>query len=330
MDDSAPITWLVGQIDTIVSTGAGAAAGAIANTITPLVSIFFSIYIMLVTINYLRGAESEPVMDFGLRMAAWAIIIGIGLNATNYANTVIPMVTGLGGDLANAITGGTVTAGALDQLALHYLDILSTGYDAANAPVFPFNIGPLILYFFKACLIILGLVPFLVAATIMVIIANVGSVMVAMVGPIFFGFLLFPATRQYFSAWLNTALSYALIPIFVAVVSLLSVGLSEAMLSSGGGTLNDTSLKGVFLASMGNLVLLFLLKQVASLASSLSAGGINAGMPGGLGSLARGISGFGGHRGRQFIAAGKAGAWMGRRTLDAFQRMRGNSIRKVG
>jgi type IV secretion system protein VirB6 len=337
MDDAAPITWLIGQIDSIVSSGASAAASAVANVVTPIASICFGIYIMLICINYLRGAESEPVFDFGMRMASFAVIIGLGLNAANYSSTVIPIVTGLGSDIANAISGGNVTANSLDQLALHYFDILDQGYDAANAPVFPFNLGPLILYMIKAACILIGLVPFLVAATIAVIIGDVGSIMVAMVGPIYFAFLLFPATRQYFSAWVNTCLSYALIPVFVAVVAVISVSLSKSMMSTGSGTLDDVSLKAVFLASMGNLILLFLLKQVNSLASSLSAGGINAGGGGGIGAAAAVIgSGFSRANMRQMAALGRGGMATFRAGRSLANRVqtrlanRNNSMRRAG
>lgn len=338
MDDAAPLTWLIGQINLIVSSGAASAAGAVSNVVTPIASICFGIYILLITVNYLRGVESEPVFDFGLRMASFAIVIGLGLNASNYASYVIPMVTGIGGDIANAISGGTVTANSLDQLALHYFNILDAGYESANSPVFPFNIGPLMLYFIKAACILLGLVPFLVAAAICVVVADVGSIMIAMVGPLFFAFLLFPATRQYFSAWLNTAISYALIPVFVAVVANISVSLSKAMLSTGGGgTLDDTSLKAVFLATMGNLILLFLLGQVKSLASSLSAGGVNIGSTGGVGSVASAIgSGFSRENMRQVMAmkTGGLAAFRGGRAVAQRlqQRManRNNSIRRAG
>lgn len=330
MNDAAPITWLVGKIDDIVSAGAGTVAGNISGVVAPLASACFGIYMLLILVNYLRGAETEPVMDFFIRMGSWAVVIGLGLNATNYTNTVIPIVTGLGSDLANAVSGGTATAGALDQLALHYFNILETGYENANRFPFPASAGPLILYFIKAACILIGLIPFLVAATITVIIADVGSVMVAMVGPLYFAAALFPATRQYFSAWVNTALSYALIPLFVAVISLISVNLSKEMLSTvPGGSLDDVTLKGVFLASMGNLILLFLLKQVSSLASSLSAGGINAGMAGGVGAAASAVGGFvSGRGGRQLAAAGRGA---GRGAAWVYERMRrGNSIKKAG
>lgn len=330
MDDAAPITWIIGQINAIVSSGAGAAASAIAGIVTPLASVCFGIYIMLICINYMRGAESEPVIDLALRMASFAIVIGLGLNASTYSSTIIPIVTGVGGDLANAISGGNATAGALDQLALHYFNILDQGYEAANSPVFPLNIGPLILYAIKAVCILIGLIPFLVSATVLVVIADAGSVMVAMVGPMYFAFLLFPATRQYFSSWLNTALSYALMPVFVAVVSVISVGLSKTMFSTGGGTLNDVSLKAVFLASLGNLVLLFLLKQVSSLASSLSAGGINAGTGGGIGSVAQSLGKMVGKESRQDaagLAKGVGGAYRG---IKGRLANLGNSMRKAG
>lgn len=286
MNEAAPITWLIGEIDRIVASGANSTASAISSAVAPIAAVCFGIYIILITVNYLRGAETEPVIDFGMRCAGFAVVISMGINASNYSSYVLPIVTGLGEDLSNLISGGSASANSIDTLAIFYLKILEDGYESANSPIFPLNIGPMILYFLKCLIIAFGLIPFLVAATVCLVVAKVGSTIVAMVGPMYFCFLLFPATRQYFSAWLNTAFSYALIPLIVAVISTISVGISKSMLSSG-GTLDDTSLKVVFLSAMGNLVLLFLLKQVSSLASSLSAGGINAAMPGSIGTLAR-------------------------------------------
>ena len=337
MNEAAPITWLIAKINEVVSSGAVAAAGNIASTITPLVAACFGIYIILISISYLRGSASEPVIDFGMRCAAFAVVIGLGLNAGNYAAIIIPIVTGVGDDLANAVSGGSVTAGTLDQLALHYLNIISESFERAEGLSFPSNISALLLVGVKTVVIALGLVPFLVAATLALIVASVGSLLVAMVGPLFFAFALFPATRQYFSAWVNTALSYALMPLFVAVIAMISVGISKEMLVVG-GSLSETSFKSIFLASIGNLTLLFLIRQVSSLASSLSAGGINAAMPGGVGSLASGVkSSYTGSKREGSLQFAKnvgkgAGYAAGRgagQLLSAAQN-RGNSIRKAG
>lgn len=332
IDSQAPITWLVNLITDQVSAAAIGVASNVSTLIAPLVSVGFGIYVLLITLNYLRGAESQPVMDFIVRMISFSIVITFGFGAGNYATYISPIVTGLGGDLAMAFTGGTVDAGSLDQLALYYFNILDKNLELASSSGFPANIPSLILYLIQAALILLGLVPFLVAATIAIIVANCGSIMVGMVGPIYFGFLLFPATRQYFSAWLNTALSYALIPVFIAVISVMSVGLSKAMLSSDGVTLSDMSLKGAFFASIGNLILVFLIKQVSSLASALSAGGINASMPAGLGAAASGIYSSGKAQFREAkgaYQAGKSGYQLGKTAYQIYQN-RGNSIRKAG
>lgn len=327
MDESAPITWLIDQINTIVSAGSASAAGAIAGAVAPIASACFGIYVLLMTISYMRGSETEPVIDFMLKMAAWALIIGFGLNADNYNSTVAPIVTGLGGDLSNAVSGGTVTASTLDQLALFYLDIINAGWTAAQDMGLA-GIATLMLVTVKIGIILLGLVPFLVAATLAIVAANVGSQIIAMVGPLFFAFLLFPATRQYFSAWVSSALSYALVPLLVAVVATISVGISKSMLTAGGQDLISATFKDVFLAAIGNLVLLFVLRQVSALASSLSAGGINAALPGSLGTLAHAITKSIAGSGRQM--KGMQQMYQGGKDLASAIKNRFNSVRKAG
>lgn len=290
MNDAAPLTWLINELTSIVETGATATAGAISAQVAPVAAVCFSIYIILICVNYLRGAESEPVFDFFLRCAGFSVVIGLGLNAGNYASVVIPIVTGMGESLANAASGGTFTEGALDKLALTYFNVIAKSWDEATSLPFPFFIPDMVLVALKIAIIMLGLVPFLVAAVIAIVLAKIGSLIIAMVGPIFFAFLLFPATRQYFSSWLNTAISYALIPLLVAVIAGISVTIASSMIGTD-VVLSDAPWKTVFLAAIGNLVLLFLLKQVSSIASSLSAGGINAGMASGVGGVASSVRG---------------------------------------
>lgn len=331
MDESAPLTWIIGKINDIVAAGADTVATGIANGVAPLASACFGIYVILMTVNYMRGAETEPAIDFMLKMASWALIIGLGLNAANYNAVISPIVTGLGTSLANIVSGGSVTANTLDQLALTYLNIINEGFTAAESIGGLEGFGVTVLVFFKALIVIVGLVPFLIAATLFIIVANVGSAIIAMVGPLFFACLLFPATRQYFSSWVNTAFSYALIPMIIAVVASISVGLSQAMIPTG-MTLDNVPFKTVFLASIGNLILLFFVKQVAAIASSLSAGGINASMPGSVGTWASGIRSGIGKSAKEARAMGKgaAAAWrMGGQAKQAIAN-RFNSIRKAG
>jgi type IV secretion system protein VirB6 len=326
---------MINTMTDLTSTALNSVATNLLTTIAPLVAAVFGIYVIFITLNYMRGAESEPLPDLMVRIISWSIIISFGLNATGYTSTVLPIVTGLGGDLANSVSGGSVTANSLDTLAIAYLDIIDKGFTAAAKSDGFQYIGDMLFVLLKSFVIIFTLAPFLIAAALALIIANIGALMVAAVAPIFFAFLLFPATRQYFSSWINTMLSYALIPLFVAVIAVIGVGISTALITptTGTGTLVDVAFSQVIYAGMGNLILLFALKHVSALASSLSAGGINMGNAGGMGHLvdvakklsAKGVNGQPNGLGRS-AAHGVRDAGRSIKALAS----RGNSIRKGG
>lgn len=281
MDKTQPITWLIEKINTVFLSQAESVSSAISTSIMPLITACFGIYMILILFNYMRGAEDNFVGDFMYRVMGFAVVMGIGFSAGSYASTVLPIVTGLGNDLASAASGGTVTSGALDKLVIFYWSMIGDAM-AAVGDYGLTQMGTTVMVLVQVAIVIIGLIPFLVIATVTIITANIGSGLVAMVGPIFFGCLLFPATRQYFSAWVNTAFSYALVPLLVAVLSMVSVGISIEFM--GDAPLTDGSSFNVFFAAVGNLILAALMKNVGSLASSLSAGGINMGSAGGLGS----------------------------------------------
>jgi type IV secretion system protein VirB6 len=271
----APVQGVIDTVTDGLSSTIKDVSKFISDAVTPLVATCFGIYMILTAVNYMRGATSEPVFDFWLRIAGFSIIIGLGLNMENYNSYVVPIVISLGNDLANAISGGNEAAGALDQLIDHYKKILDQTYrQAAHSEGGGFV--QVVLWAVMAAIIVITLIPFVVLATVLLVTAIVGSVMIAAVGPIFFGFMVFPATRQYFSAWLNSALSYALIPLFTAVIAMMSVNMSKRVFNLDSEDPRMT-FEVVFIAGIINLILMLLLKTVSSLASSLSAGGVSAG-----------------------------------------------------
>jgi type IV secretion system protein VirB6 len=336
--DSAPIMSVIGMMDCRVTEAAEMAAQKISGPISELAAACFGIYIILIMVNYMRGGSSSPVWDVVLRAAGFAIIICLGLNYDNYVHYVMPIIQQTGDELANYISGSAGDANALDELTIHYLKVIEEGHKKATSLIFPASLPPMMLFGFKFLLILIGLVPFLVLAAALLVIAKVGVALIAAVGPIFFAFAIFPATRQYFSAWLNSAFSYALIPIFVAMIAMISVQISMEVFQPGTGGMGNMSLVAVFKGTLVNLLLLLLLKTVSALASSLSAGGINAGSPtggaaGGIRALARSPVGtaMGWAGGKAAAGAGKTAAWGGAKTREgvewAKQKLLGNGIR---
>jgi type IV secretion system protein VirB6 len=284
---AAPISTFTGIVDSNLASTIGTVSGAVSGTIAPLAATCFGIYIILVVVNYMRGADSSPVWDVWIRALSFAIIISVGLNSHNYTTYIVPIVTGIGDDLANAAAPGGGADSSLDTLLKHYLKIIQE--DQARIQKLGFwdgsdNIIQPLLWLIKSAIILIGLLPFVIVAALLLIVVKVGVTLVTAVGPLFFCFLMFPATRQYFSSWCNAVLSYALIPLFIAVVVAFSINVSMAVFGGsveGGTVLEKTSFTACFIAAVINLLLLFVVKYIVTLASTLSAGGINVGFSAG-------------------------------------------------
>lgn len=301
-----PVTWLTTEINAAVG---GALVGVIRkliDVITPLFLSAFGLYNLLLTINYMRGAEQKPLMDYFFKLLSWSLIIGIGFNYQTYTEVVMPIVTGptgFGDVLANVFSGGSSSVHTFDLMFRNYVAMINTGFTSAveDSKWYDMLTGALAMKIIsvslKAVILLVGVMTFEVIAVSFMLTANIAAQIVAVLGPIFFGFLLFPATRQYFSAWVNTLFSYALIPALIALVAVMASGVSNSILGiTDAGvdqpiTLADASLFRVILAAFANGVFIFMLKQVASIASSLSAGGINAGMGNAMGGLIGGAKG---------------------------------------
>lgn len=330
MDESAPISWLLSQIHDLISLTAGKYAAALTGIIMPLVASAFGLYMLLLTLNYWRGGESNPIGEYLVRFSGWSVIIGFGLNADTYNSVILPLVMGIGPEIANAIAGGGDDANSLDRLAVTYLQIISDGFQVAQEIGGLEGIAATVLVAFKALIVIFGLVPFLVIAAVALCTADVGATLIAMVGPMFFAFLLFPATRQWFSSWLNAALSHALVPIFVAAICAISISISAKIFPAGGGSLVEASFKKVFYAAFANLVLVCLVAKVSQIASSLSGGGVNISSAVGLGQAARSARESMRGSAREIQKGSKAAGAAYQMGKDLVSKIRGNTIRKAG
>lgn len=295
LNPEAPISSLISYINNMSATALNGVAGTMISTIAPFGAVVFGIYMIVLMMSYLRGAESDPVMDFLMKFISWAAVFTYGFNAATYTSEILPIVTGLGESFLKMFGSGA-NATAMDSLAISVISLVNDGFMAIRDRNYGLSdIGTLIYDYctltFYAIVLLTGIIPFLVLATVTVIIANIGSQIIGAVGPLFFLALFFPATRQYFSSWLNSVLSYSFIPLFVAIISMLAVGVTNGILSiQPGQSLLNVSVFTVFFAAFANWVFMFLIQQVSSIASSLSSGGINAGMAhAGIGGIAGAI-----------------------------------------
>ncbi|WP_206730226.1 type IV secretion system protein, partial [Escherichia coli] len=69
-----------------------------------------------ILVSYWRGHENQPIVDFLLKMAAWAAVLTAGMNIGYYSEYVVPFFNGLGDDLSRALMGGNDLSNGLDTL----------------------------------------------------------------------------------------------------------------------------------------------------------------------------------------------------------------------
>ena len=92
----------------------------------------FSIYVLLILWTYWQGRNDEPVNDFLMRMATWALILTCGMNIQFYTTYIVPVLNGLGEQLAGALTNGNNPISGLDNLLNAYINAAQSIYTQAS------------------------------------------------------------------------------------------------------------------------------------------------------------------------------------------------------
>lgn len=282
-------------------------------------------------------------IDLVKRIIAWAILLGFGMNIGTYMSTVMPFVTGLGDGLSQAY-GGNDSVSSLDTMVNKLTEIIDqelsgtekesnemvgevngtaepdaaaadTGmWDTITGAVSDLTSGAMeamfggmfdkLMALFKSGILIVFGGAYIAVAGAYLLVAQVLLNILAAIGPIFFGFALFPATRQFFNNWVGSVLNYGFFFLFATMLVQMSLNVIEGQLdtyqaavesyyggiaSVSGSAAADgfsASISSVFVLVCMFIVFTVVLFQLPQLASSLF-GGLAAG---GFGNAIRNIS----------------------------------------
>lgn len=237
---------------------------AIIALASPIMAICFTIYLMMIASNAMRGnVGTENIMDLFQRSIAWALIITMAFNI-QYYNYVVDFFNGLGADLSGALGKGGESAknsGAmLDGLLGRYVDQATKIYTDAEG----FDVIAAV----AAIVIMLcsGAVLLAIAAGY-VLLAQIGLGILLAIGPIFIALALFPATRKFFDAWIGQCVNYVLLTVLFNFVSVILGDMINAMFAK------DLSIWVIGPATLALAVAFILVAlNIPSLASALSGG----------------------------------------------------------
>lgn len=187
--------------------------------IAPVFQIGFGIYILLVAFDYYKRGFDENVVDLGKRMIGWLLIIAFAFNSSQYqklANIVWMLPENLSGLLGTS----TYTASTLDTQSNNILKMMENIFAYASSLDMLQVSDKLMLYIGGTVAVILAYLFFLITFAYYLI-AKLSLAMVIVIGPMFIGSMLFPATRQWGMNWIGQILNYSVTVVFYVILGAL-------------------------------------------------------------------------------------------------------------
>lgn len=245
------------------------------------------LYVVLYGIAILRGAISEPVMDFAVRSLKLALLYLLATTSAYAGFVTEPLFTSLPNALTAAVGGdATPSVGAAFDQFFAYAAWL--GEDISR-DASAFNPGP---YVVSAAVFIIGALAAALGFGV-VLIAKLALALLVTLGPIFIACALFDATRRYFFGWLSQAVNYLVLFALIIVIFQLVLSLVRDQWGAIQGA--DPMTGGLIFIALCLLGAIFFL-QTPAIAAGI-AGGASAGLADFANAAALGSSGSGRARG---------------------------------
>ena len=272
----AVFTNVFNTIDSTVQSTIIGNTSNMVSMVSPVLLAGFTVYVILITWSYFGTTLEQTMFDLLKRILAWGVIISFSLNIGSYNSNVVPFVLGLGEGLANAFSGGTADASALDSLVNLLFEMIGKNSEAADEVSGIEGISEKLAAFFYNLLIIIVFGLFLIIAAAYIVLAKVFLAILVVLGPIFISLALFPATRQFFSAWVNQVVNYNLYFLLVNVVGAIFITYINNTFNQE-TLLTDSGLIHLVLILLFFAIILLKLPEMASgLAGGIAANGFGA------------------------------------------------------
>lgn len=211
-----------GTVDARLDVFLGDAVGnAVAEMSGPM-RLALVLYVLLYGFAILRGAITEPLMDFAIRSLKLAAIYMLATTPAYGEFVTEPLFHGVPAALARALGGDTTqdAGGAFD----HFIGQTAWLADRITEDAEPWDVMD---WLIATAVWICGALAAALGFGI-VLVAKIALALLIALGPIFIGLALFEATRRYFFGWLSQAVNYlVLFALIFAVFQLVLAMVSD-------------------------------------------------------------------------------------------------------
>ncbi|MDQ8727532.1 type IV secretion system protein [Bradyrhizobium sp. LHD-71] len=172
------------------------------------------LYVVLYGFAVMRGAISEPIMEFAWRAMRIVLIVVLATNAGTFQQYVTGLFfDSLPKEIGNALAGSGLNTNSgvpFDQLLSKGIEVANRIYDQAGlTKIAPAMIAAILLVF-------VAIGSFLQFAILLY--AKIGLGVVIALGPIFIALALFEATRPFAEAWLRQVANFVILLILVVAL----------------------------------------------------------------------------------------------------------------
>lgn len=267
-------------------------SGNLISGIAPFFQICFGIYILLVALDYYNRGLDEKVIDLGKRIIGWLVIIAFAFNTSQYLK-LANMLWMLPENLSGLLGTQEYTASALDTQSNNILLMMENIFAYAAELDMLQASDKLMLYIGGSVAVVLAYLFFLITFAYYLI-AKLSLAMVIVIGPLFIGAMLFPATRQWGMNWIGQVLNYSVTVVFFVILGTLQNDffknhLENAVVADITSLAQVMGLIPIFFLSTGIFILVAW--GIPSIASALTGGASVNGFSRTIMSMARWVKG---------------------------------------
>ena len=297
---------LFSLIEVVTRENISSYVGVFADVITPLIGSCVALYALYLAYQSLYDAENMMIMESLKTIGSLALCTTIAFSTTWYLNSIVPIIYGIGDDIANVMLGST-SGNTLQEMFNEMMHQFLTVWEKVEFGITD-SWGQSILTVITALLILLGYIPFIIVATLYLIVAKLSISLLLIIGPLFIMFAFFPSMRSMFQAWTGLCLNYNLLCILYPIALNIFAMTIDYLVFKDGAVIT--------LFSVMKMLILFaccigVSWGIPSLCSSVSGGATISGLVTNLGSGARALRGGAGVAAK-YSGANAAGRFTGK------------------
>lgn len=276
-------------------------SGDFISGLAPVFSTLFGIYLLMIVFSYWSGGGmTEMAVDLFKKMIVWSLLIAFAFNAATYfewAQWAYALPDDLGQLFGNKNYGASGLDASMDELS----KLVRKIEDARNELSW-YDVGTNFVYIIAAdaimffCLLVFGF------CFAFYMLGKISLAMVLMIGPLFLGFLMFPATRSWGMNWIGQVLNYVILILLFVILGIIQQKFFDAQISSviGSDFENTAILLGLIPTfTLATVLFIIVAINIPNIAQSLTGGAVVSAASRQVASVLRAAKGvnFGGGKG---------------------------------